>query len=93
MLSNSLISNVIISDIPCEPRQQPLCETECGDNDEVNELGDHDRAGFFVKLPFLVQHTYFRKEGEGGGHTQWLKKFYRPRVVVKILTPLVVLGF
>ena len=36
---------MIISDIPCEPRQQPLCETECGDNDEAHELGDQDGEG------------------------------------------------
>ena len=36
---------MIISDIPCEPQQQPLCETECGDNNEVNELEYQDREG------------------------------------------------
>ena len=36
---------MIISDIPCEPQQQPLCDTECGDNDEANELGDQDGEG------------------------------------------------
>ena len=45
LLSNSLISNVIITDIPCEPQQQLLCETECGDNDEAHELGDQDGEG------------------------------------------------
>ena len=45
LLSSSLISNVIISDFPCEPRQQPLCETECGDKDEANELGDQHGEG------------------------------------------------
>ena len=45
LLSNLFISNVIISDIPCEPRQQPLCETECGDNDEAHELGAQDGEG------------------------------------------------
>ena len=45
LLPNSLISNEIISDIPCKPRQQPLCETECRDNDEAHELGDQDGEG------------------------------------------------
>jgi hypothetical protein len=45
LLFNSLISNVIISDIPYEPPQQPLCDTECEDKDEANELGDQDREG------------------------------------------------
>jgi hypothetical protein len=42
---------------------------------------------FFLKLPFSVRHIYFRKEGEGGGHIQWLKNFYRPRDNFKILGP------
>ena len=45
LFSSLLISNMIISDIPCEPQQQPLCETECGDNNEVNELEYQDREG------------------------------------------------
>jgi len=41
----------------------------------------------FLKLPFSVWHIYFRKEGEGGGHVQWLKNFNQPRDNFKILGP------
>ncbi|KIJ96483.1 hypothetical protein K443DRAFT_10578 [Laccaria amethystina LaAM-08-1] len=35
----------VIGDIPYEPQQQPLCDTECEDKDEANDLGDQDQEG------------------------------------------------
>ena len=43
---------------------------------------------FFLKLPFWVQHSYFRKEGEGGVMVSGLKKFTDPVSLLRFLDPL-----
>ncbi|KIJ96725.1 hypothetical protein K443DRAFT_274273 [Laccaria amethystina LaAM-08-1] len=43
---------------------------------------------FFLELPFLVRHTYFRKEGEGGVIYSGLKNFTDPVLILRSLGPL-----